>query len=77
MRLIEIIDKKINLQFDNSKKIVSNADFTFINSYSAKICFNLKTKRRLNIGFYFQTSEQTRCQNQVFKHYLKVFFIEN
>ena len=33
MKLIKIIDKKINLQFDNSKKIVSNRDFVFINSY--------------------------------------------
>ena len=33
MKLIEIIDKKTNLQFDNSKKIISNRDFVFINSY--------------------------------------------
>ena len=33
IKFIEIIDKKINLQFDNSKKIVSNRKFVFINSY--------------------------------------------
>ena len=33
IKLIEIIDKKVNLQFDNSKEIVSNRDFVFINSY--------------------------------------------
>ena len=33
IKLIEIIDKKINLQFNNSKEIVSNRDFVCINSY--------------------------------------------
>ena len=33
MKLIEIIDKKVNLQFDNSKQIVSNQNFVFTNSY--------------------------------------------
>ena len=33
IKFTEIIDKKINLQFDNSKKIVSNRNFVFINSY--------------------------------------------
>ena len=33
MKLTEIIDKRINLQFDNSKKIISNRDFVFTNSY--------------------------------------------
>ena len=33
MKFIEIIDKKINLQFDNSKEVVSNREFVFINSY--------------------------------------------
>ena len=33
MKLTEIIDKRVNLQFDNSKEIVSNRDFVFINSY--------------------------------------------
>ena len=33
MKLIEIIDKKVNLQFNNSKEIVSNRNFVFINLY--------------------------------------------
>ena len=33
MKLTEIIDKKVNLQFDSSKEIVSNRNFVFINSY--------------------------------------------
>ena len=33
IKLTEIIDERINLQFDNSKEIVSNQDFVFINSY--------------------------------------------
>ena len=33
LKLTEIIDKKVNLQFDSSKKIVSNRDFVFTNSY--------------------------------------------
>ena len=33
MKSIEIIDKKINLQFDNSKKIISNRNFLFIDLY--------------------------------------------
>ena len=53
MKFIEIIDKKGNLQFNNSKEIVSNQNFVFINSYEVKICFYLKTRRRLNISFHF------------------------
>ena len=53
IKVIEIIDKKVNSQFDNSKKIGSKREFVFINSYWANICFYLKTKRRLNIAFYF------------------------
>ena len=33
MKLIEIIDKKVSLQFDISKKIVLNREFVFISSY--------------------------------------------
>ena len=77
MKLTEIIDKRINLQFDSSKKIVSNRNFVFINSYLAKICFYLKTKRQLSITFHSQTDEQTKRQNQAFKHYFRVFCIEN
>ena len=33
MKFIEIINKKVNLQFDNSKEILSNREFVFINSY--------------------------------------------
>ena len=33
MNSIKIIDKKVNLQFDNSKEIVSNRKFDFINLY--------------------------------------------
>ena len=33
MKFIEIIDKKVILQFDNSKKIISNRNFVFTNSY--------------------------------------------
>ena len=33
IKFTEIIDKKINLQFDNSKKIVSNRKLVFTNSY--------------------------------------------
>ena len=60
IKFIEIIDKKVNLQFNNSKKIISNRKFVFINSYRTKICYYLKTKRRLNIAFHFQTNEQTK-----------------
>ena len=77
MKLIEIIDKRVNLQFDSSKEIVSNRDFIFTNSYWAKICFYLKIKRRLSIAFHSQTDEQTIRQNQAFEHYLRVFCTEN
>ena len=33
MKFIKIINKKINLQFDNSKEIVSNRKFVFIKLY--------------------------------------------
>ena len=33
MKFIEIINTKINLQFENLKEIVSNRKFVFTNSY--------------------------------------------
>ena len=33
IKFIEIIDKKVYLQFNNSKKIVSNRNLIFINLY--------------------------------------------
>ena len=33
MKFIEIINKRVKLQFDNSKEIVSNRNFVFIHPY--------------------------------------------
>lgn len=74
--LIEIIFEKIVLKFDASKNIVFDKESIFINAYWFDICYHLKIKRRLNIVFHSQTDEQTKRQNQILKHYLRMFCFE-
>ena len=37
------------------------------------MCYHVKIKRKLNIVFHFQTNEQIERQNQILKHYFRIF----
>ena len=57
--------------------IISNKNFVFMNFYWSDLCFYLKIKKRLNIAFHSQTDEQIELQNQILKHYLKTYVLNN
>jgi len=60
IELADIFFEEIICWYNISKKIVSDRDSIFINSYSSKICYQTKIKYRLSIIFYFQIDEQIK-----------------
>ena len=42
----------------------------------SKICYHVKMKRQLSIAFHLQTDDQTEWQNQMLKHYLRMYCFE-
>ena len=64
---------KIIYRYDMSYNIVNNRDFMFINAFWFALCFYSRIKRRLNIAFHSQINDQIERQNQILKHFLRVF----
>ena len=78
--LAELLYKKVfslfNL-FNLFKSIVFNHKSVFISEFWLKICYYVKIKCRLSTAFYPQMNNQTECQNQTLKHYLRMYYTEN
>ena len=55
------------------RNIISNRKFLFTNNFWFTLCWNLKTKRKFSIVFHSQTNKQTKKQNVVFEHYLRMY----
>ena len=72
-KICNLLCDKIFLKFESSKKIILNKNSLFTNNFWFTFCFHTRVKRRLNIIFYSQINEQTKRQNQILKHYLKIF----
>ena len=68
MFFIEIVFK-----FDMLANIVSDREFVFINAFWSTLCYHCKIKRRLNTAFHSQTNDLIERQNQILKHYLRIF----
>jgi hypothetical protein len=73
VKLAELFFKEVVLKYEMLNDIIINKDSWFINAFWSEICFHLKMKQRLNIVFYLQTDDQTEWQNQMLKHYLRVY----
>ena len=72
-KMCDLLCDEIFMKFESSKKIILNKNLLFINNFWSTFCFYAYVKRRLNIVFHSQTNEQTKRQNQILKHYLRIF----
>ena len=73
VKLTKFFFEKIVLRYNVSNDIMSDKKFVFINAFWLIIYYYAKIKRKLNIVFYFQINEQIERQNQVLKHYFRIF----
>ncbi len=73
IKLTELFFKKIALRYEISNDIIINKDSLFINAFWSEICFHMKMKWWLSIIFHSQTDDQTEWQNQMLKHYLRMY----
>ncbi len=73
IELAELFFEKIALKYEVSSDIIIDRDSLFINAFWSEICYHVKMKRRLSIVFHLQTDDQTEQQNQMLKHYLRVY----
>ena len=71
--LEQLLMKEIFLRFDSLEDIVTNRDSVFMSAFWSQVCYQIKIKRRLSTVFYSQTNNQIERQNQILKHYLRVF----
>jgi len=73
IKLTKLFFKKIALRYEISSDIIINKDSLFINAFWSKICYHIKIKQWLSIVFHSQTDDQTEQQNQMLKHYLRLY----
>ena len=64
---------KIVYRYDIFYDIVNDRDFVFISVFWFILCFYSRIKRRLSIAFYSQINDQIKRQNQMLKHFLRMF----
>ena len=72
-KLTELFIDMILKNYSLSMFLITNHEFLFMSSYWSLFCYQLKIKWKLNTVFYFQTDDQTECQNQILEHYLKCY----
>ena len=73
VKLMKIFFEKIVLRYNVSNNIINDKKFVFINAFWLIVCYHAKIKRKLNIVFYSQINEQIEKQNQILKHYFRIF----
>ncbi len=76
VELAKLFFEKIALRYEISSNIIIDQDNLFINAFWSEICYHVKMKQRLSIIFHLQTDDQTEQQNQMLKHYLRVYCFE-
>ena len=76
IELADLFFEKIFLCFEVSIDVVFDREFVFISNYWSAVCYHFKIKKRLNIAFHSQIDDQTKWQNQILKHYFRVYCFE-
>ncbi len=76
VKLAKLFFEQIALRYKILNDIVIDKDSLFISAFWSKICYHVKMKQRLSIVFHLQTDNQTEWQNQMLKHYLRVYCSE-
>ena len=59
---------------DMMRDIISNRNSLFTSHFWLTLCWHLSARRQFNIAFHSQTNDQIERQNQVLKHYLRVYY---
>ena len=77
--LVDLLWKKFVYHYDIMKRFILNKKLLFINHFWFIFCWHLNAKRKLNIAFYSQINKQIKKQNQILKHYLRIYcnYIQN
>ena len=65
--------RPIAFKFETFNDIIISKDSLFINALWSKLCYHFKMKQCLGIVFRLQINEQTEYQNQILKHYLRMY----
>ncbi len=73
IKLAKLFFEQIALRYKISNDIVIDRNSLFINAFWSKICYHAKMKQWLSIIFHSQTDDQTEWQNQMLKHYLRIY----
>ena len=72
-RLADLMWREFICRHDMMRSIISNRDSLFTSHFWSTLCWHLRAKRKLSTAFHSQTNDQTKRQNQVLKHYLRVY----
>ncbi len=73
-RLANLLWREFISQHEMMRSIILNRDSLFISHFWITLCWHLEAKRKLSIAFHSQIDDQTERQNQMLKHYLRVYF---
>ncbi len=73
-RLANLLWREFISQHEIMRSIISNRDLLFINHFWITLCWHLEAKQKLSIVFHLQIDDQTERQNQMLKHYLRMYF---
>ncbi len=73
-RLVNLLWREFVFQHEMMRSIISNRNSLFINHFWITLCWHLEAKRKLSTAFHSQIDDQTKRQNQMLEHYLRVYF---
>ena len=73
VQLTDLFYEKIVCCFKTLREVMSDWDSVFTSVFWSDLCYHMKMKCRLSTVFHSQTDEQTECQNQTLKHYIRCY----
>ncbi len=73
-KLANLLWQKFVFQHEMMQSIISNQDSLFINHFWITLCWHLEAKQKLSTAFHLQINDQIERLNQMFEHYLQVYF---
>ena len=73
VQLTDLFYEKIIYCFETFREVMSDWDSVFTSVFWSDLYYHIKMKCRLSTVFHSQTDEQTECQNQILKHYIRCY----
>ena len=71
--LADLIWREFVCHHGMMRELISDRGSLFTSRFWSTLCWHLGAKRKLSTAFHPQTDDQTERQNQVLKHYLRVY----